>query len=92
MTYHMGVLPPRHSDAFCVVGGSRLLTTPPMVNRSQSKRRPLAAPSHPTAARPVSVLLQFQRGNTQDPVIIIVDSNNDADDNGITLSGVSIIC
>ena len=66
--------------------------TPSSVYRSPSKRRPPAAPSHPAATRPMSVLLQFQRGNTRDPVIIIVDNDNDAEDNIIILSGVSVIC
>jgi hypothetical protein len=49
-TYHMDVIPPCHSDAFCAVGGSRSPTTPPMVHRSPSKRQPPATLSHPAAA------------------------------------------
>ena len=39
----------------------------------------------------MSVLLQFQRGNTRDPVVIVVDNDNNAEDNNIILSGGSVI-
>ena len=75
---------------FCAVGGSRSPMTPPTVHRLPSNGCHQNADCPPL--RPVRVLLQFQRGNTWNPVYIVVYNDNDAEDNGIILSGVSVIC